>query len=406
MAILKVGILADDLTSATDGAGPFVSMGHRCLVFTDYRRSSPENVAIISVNKASRAASVKDAADRARQAAKSLASAELLYNTVDSTIRGHVGAEITAALAASGRTTAIVAPAFPAGGRTTEGGRQLLHGVPLEETEFAKDPLHPIADSNLRALFRDIPEAEIRHLGLAQIRVLKSGELIADQHKLLIADATTQEDLARLVKSAADPKSILWCGSPGLAIALADYVGRPDDTTLLPLAAALNLFVVGSVNLLSREQCSRLMSTGNVRQIVIDAEVASRSADLAAKNAADEYRQSGTSADVILTTSDRGTSADPRFIAIALGKTVRAIMEYHPVTGLFLTGGDTAESVLSELEIASVNLLGEVEPGIPVGRTTGPDPVHIITKAGGFGSSNILLKSAEVLRGLWLGDRK
>ncbi|RUM24021.1 four-carbon acid sugar kinase family protein [Rhizobium vallis] len=403
---MKVGILADDLTSATDGAAPFVSMGHRCLVVTDYRRSSLEKVAIISINKASRSAPVEDAIDRATQAAKSLASAEILYNTVDSTIRGHIGAEITAALAASGRTIAIVAPAFPAGGRTTEGGRQLLHGVPLEETEFAKDPLHPIADSHLRALYRDIPEEEIRHLGLTEIRILKSGELTADHRKLLIADATTQDDLTRLVKSAADPKSILWCGSPGLAIALADYVGRADDTTLFPLATALNLFVIGSVNPLSREQCSRLISTGDVRQIIIDAEVASRSAGLAAENAAAQYRKCGTSGEVILTTSDRGASADPRSIAIALGKAARAIMEHHPVTGLFLTGGDTAESVLSELEIASVNLLGEVEPGIPVGRTTGPHPIHIITKAGGFGSSNILLKSAEVLRGLWLGDKK
>lgn len=403
---MKVGILADDLTSATDGAAPFVSMGHRCLVFTDSGRPSPENVAIISVNKASRAASVKDAVDRATQAARSLASAEILYSTVDSTIRGHLGAEITAALAASGRTTAIVAPAFPAGGRTTEGGRQLLRGVPLEETEFAKDPLHPVADSHLRALFRDIPAAGIRHLGLAEVRALKPGELVADDRKVLIADATTQEDLARLVKSAADPKSILWCGSPGLAIALADYVGRADDSTLSVLTAALNLFVIGSVNPLSREQCSRLMSTGNVRQIIIDAEEASRSPVLAAESAAAQYRQSGSSGDVILTTSNGATSADPRSIAIALGKAVRAIMEHHPVAGLFLTGGDTAESVLNELEISSLNLLGEVEPGIPVGRTTGPHPIHIITKAGGFGSSNILLKSAELLRGLWLGDKK
>ncbi|MGO8565420.1 four-carbon acid sugar kinase family protein, partial [Rhizobium ruizarguesonis] len=75
-------------------------------------------------------------------AAKSLASAEILYNTVDSTIRGHVGAEVSAARAASGRAVSIVAPAFPAGGRTTEGGLQLLRGVPLEKTEFAMDTLH------------------------------------------------------------------------------------------------------------------------------------------------------------------------------------------------------------------------------------------------------------------------
>ncbi|MGO7522402.1 four-carbon acid sugar kinase family protein, partial [Rhizobium brockwellii] len=96
-----------------------------------------------------------------------------------------------------------VAPAFPAGGRTTEGGRQLLRGVPLEKTEFAMDPLHPITDSRLRALFRDIPDAEVRFLGLEEVRALKSGELVANGSKLLIADAATQDDLALLVKSAA-----------------------------------------------------------------------------------------------------------------------------------------------------------------------------------------------------------
>ncbi|WP_246724692.1 four-carbon acid sugar kinase family protein [Rhizobium phaseoli] len=404
--MLKVGILADDLTSATDGAAPFVSMGHRCVVFTDHRGSPPENVAIVSVNKVSRAASVEDAVDRATQVAKSLMSADILYNTVDSTIRGHLGAEIMAALAASGRAVAIVAPAFPGGGRTTEGGRQLLRGMPVENTEFAKDPLHPITDSHLRPLFRGIPDAEVRFLGLAEIRALKSGELIADGRKLLIADAAIQEDLALLVKSAADPKSILWCGSPGLATALADYVGWADDIALSTAPAPLNLFVIGSINPLNREQCSRLIGTGNVQQITVNAEEASRSPVLAAQSALAQYSQSVSSGDVILTTSEGGTSAQPRSVAMALGQAVRAIMDLHPVTGLFLTGGDTAESVLRELEIGSLDLLGEIEPGIPIGRTTGSHPIHIITKAGGFGSSNVLLKSAELLRGLWLGDKK
>ena len=403
---MKVGILADDLTSATDGAAPFVSMGHRCLVFTDHRRSSPEDVAIISVNKASRAASVNDAVDRATQAAKSLASAEILYNTVDSTIRGHIGPEITAALTASGRAIAIIAPAFPAGGRTTEGGRQLLRGMPLEETEFAKDPLHPVADSHLRALFPDMPAAGIRHLGLAEVRALKPGELVADDRKVLIADATLQEDLARLVRSASDMKSVLWCGSPGLAIALADHVGQAGDIAPPAAANSLNLFVIGSVNPQSREQCLRLTAAGDIRQIIVDAEAASRSPGLAAESAVAEYSRFGSIGDTILTTSDGGTSVSPRSIAIALGKAVRMLVERHLVTGLVLTGGDTAEAVLGELEIASVDLLGEVEPGIPVGRANGAHPIHIVTKAGGFGSSNVLLKSAALLRGLWLGDKK
>ena len=63
---------------------------------------------------------------------------------VDSTLRGPLAAEIEAALAASGRTRAVVAPAFPATGRTTVGGVQHLDGVPVHATRFAHDPVSPV----------------------------------------------------------------------------------------------------------------------------------------------------------------------------------------------------------------------------------------------------------------------
>ncbi|WP_378941217.1 four-carbon acid sugar kinase family protein [Mesorhizobium sp. ANAO-SY3R2] len=402
---MKVGILADDLTSATDGAAPFVSMGHRCVVFADYGQSLSGEVAIVSVNKASRTASLEEAAERAAKAAADLASADILYNTVDSTIRGHLAVEITSALAASGRSLAVLAPAFPEGGRTTEGGRQLLRGVPLENTEFACDPLHPVGNSHIRTLFPDIPDIDVRVMGLSEIHALKSGDLAADGRTLLIADAVTQDDLALLVQSAKDPKSILWCGSPGLAIALAKHIGWAADDPASK--GPLNLFVIGSVNPLSREQYTRLVGASDVWSIIIDAEEASRSPVLAARNAiALHESRSGSPGTIILTTSSGPAAVNPRTIATALGHAARELVKHHPVTGLFLTGGDTAETVLGELEIGSLELLGEVEPGIPIGRTTGAHPIHIITKAGGFGSAHVLQKSAEVLRGLWLGEKK
>lgn len=50
--VSKVGILADDLTRATDGAAPLVSMGHRCVVLADHRQSPSGDAAIVSVNEA------------------------------------------------------------------------------------------------------------------------------------------------------------------------------------------------------------------------------------------------------------------------------------------------------------------------------------------------------------------
>ena len=62
-----------------------------------------------------------------------VAGVATLYKKVDSTLRGHVGDEIDAALTAwHPRSLAIVALAFPGTGRTTVDGRQRVHGVALE----------------------------------------------------------------------------------------------------------------------------------------------------------------------------------------------------------------------------------------------------------------------------------
>ncbi|OAI65685.1 Hrp-dependent type III effector protein, partial [Ralstonia solanacearum] len=56
-----------------------------------------------------------------------------LYKKIDSTLRGNVAAEVAALVPVAG--LAVVAPAFPAAGRTTRNARQWLHGVAVEETE-------------------------------------------------------------------------------------------------------------------------------------------------------------------------------------------------------------------------------------------------------------------------------
>lgn len=43
----------------------------------------------------------------------------------------------------------IYAPAYPALGRAVRQGRLYVNGVPVEETEFARDPLNPIHASDI-----------------------------------------------------------------------------------------------------------------------------------------------------------------------------------------------------------------------------------------------------------------
>src|SRR5690606_30325268 len=55
-------------------------------------------------------------------------------------------------------------------------------------------------------------------------------------------------------------------------------------------------------------------------------------------------------------------------IAAGMGELARLILASGGAGGLVLTGGDIASRVLQALQATTVDVLGEVDPGIPFGR--------------------------------------
>ncbi len=78
--------------------------------------------------------------------------------------------------------------------------------------------------------------------------------------------------------------------------------------------------------------------------------------------------------------------------------TARLVRSETRVKGLVLTGGDTAKTVASDLGAEAIEIVDQVEPGIPLGRMTGRHDMLVVTKAGGFGSEYSLAKSVERIR--------
>jgi uncharacterized protein YgbK (DUF1537 family) len=56
------------------------------------------------------------------------------------------------------------------------------------------------------------------------------------------------------------------------------------------------------------------------------------------------------------------------------------------ISGIVATGGDTANALCNALGAEALEILGEVEAGIPVMRLLGKQSLPLVTKAGGFGS--------------------
>jgi D-threonate/D-erythronate kinase len=73
-----------------------------------------------------------------------------------------------------------------------------------------------------------------------------------------------------------------------------------------------------------------------------------------------------------------------------------------PDLGLFMTGGDTALAAVRAVGGKVVRVYSEIEPGIPViGISTGGEKsaeVRAVTKAGGFGADDTMLKAFDCLK--------
>ena len=74
----------------------------------------------------------------------------------------------------------------------------------------------------------------------------------------------------------------------------------------------------------------------------------------------------------------------PARIAASLAGVARRALSDARAGGVVLTGGHTARAVCDALEIARIDLVGEIEPGVALGRAVGT-AFDVVAKAGSFG---------------------
>src|SRR5215203_4679218 len=116
-SMIQLAIIADDLSSATDCGAQVVRSGLSVVVpLGSYSLPTEARATqVISVDTDSRSLSIDRAYAKVRNAAQQLVADGWthFYKSVDSTLRGNLGAEIEALLDVVKPDCAIIAPAFP-----------------------------------------------------------------------------------------------------------------------------------------------------------------------------------------------------------------------------------------------------------------------------------------------------
>jgi len=425
---VKLAVIADDLTGANDTGVQFAKQGLNTTVLFSYTQLQPSHLTedVIVLNSDSRAIEAGTSYDIVFDLSSQLKQLGVsnVFKKIDSTMRGNIGPEIDAVMDAFDYKVSFVVPAFPKSNRATINGEHFVNGVPLEKAEMAKDPASPVNESYLPKLVqkqskRDVELITISHVrkGIDHLSNIMKELSLSDTSKVIIIDATTDEELEIIVKAAqALQEKYLWVGSAGIAshIFFEEIQEEVINTTKVCDRDPV-LVVAGSVNSITQQQIQVLKEKNDVAEIVISPEefFFEDRRKLEIDRIVKESKALLDKGDLVVTTNrdqevigkvknlqrELGLSNFDvgNTIAHAMGEIAGQLIESKKICGAVLTGGDIAGATCKELQGEGIRVIGEVEPGIPYGKLFGGlyDGIPLVTKAGAFGTDQALSKALQ-----------
>ncbi|MCF4129538.1 four-carbon acid sugar kinase family protein [Methylobacterium sp. SyP6R] len=342
MPILR--LIADDLTGTLDTAAGFTGLVGP--IEAAWIGGALPARGSLALDTGTREREVPDAARVVASAAPMFAGADLAFKKLDSLLRGPWAAELAACLG-DGRPV-IVAPAFPYQGRVTRDGRQVAR-----------------TGSGWEPVSGDIAET-LRAAGVPARRAAVADGLVPG---VAVYDAAEDGDLDRIA-ALAHGAPVLWCGSGGLAGALARRAPAPGDARLH--GPVLGLF--GS----DRPETENQLAHCPEHRLVLDE--TTPTGVVADRLATDD-------AALVSLSLPAGLARDEAAerIAAAFGRLARAL---PPPGTLIVAGGETLKALCLALRTEGLVVTGQVAPGLPRSRMRGGlwDGTTVISKSGAFGT--------------------
>lgn len=320
---------------------------------------------------------------------------------MDSTLRGHLQEEIRAALDSYGPERIIFAPAYPEMGRTVEQGRLCVQGTPLLDTEIARDPRNPLEEDNVQKILSACLTEPVLHYDyhdLAEGAIALTGRAYSFDTK----EPAQLEHIAMAAMKTG--KKILWIGSAGLAqgilqvscrsLPVLAVIGSISSKTMAQIAYCRDKGV--NIVSLDMKELYEVPGTGDVIQSVVSRLQEGHNVILTGADCRQAYE------DFAAYGREKGLSTDSlaEFTKQTLSQLVPAVLKDAAVSGLFLTGGDTAIAVTRRLAAHGSRIERELVPGFVQGRLLGGvrNGLPIVTKAGAFGTEKDIYNCIESLR--------
>lgn len=331
-------IVADDLTGALDTAAPFAAAGRKVTVVADQRfvgEAMKSDADVITVTTRSREIPAKEARDRVAEIKTALEPGIRLFKKVDSRLKGNLEAE----LEALDFERAVVLPGIPEFGRIVRNGK--IEGFGVATPISISERLGSLAD------------------------------------RCRYPDTLTSQDMRYAADRIAPDELMVG------ALSLAKAIAGDAETQPLSYPGRHVLMAIGSRDPITLEQVKHLRAAcPNLSHHPAPNGIVS----------ADTTR--GHDAITLLQAVAADVDVSPVKAANALANSLAKLAQ--PGDTILLSGGATAEAYFDQQGIHMLRFVGEALPGLPVAEFDG---TFYITKSGGFGTEDTLLRFAADVTG-------
>lgn len=403
---MKLGVIADDFTGASDIALTLAEGGMRVAQFVGVPEGAVDAVDAGVVSLKSRTAPLDEAIADSLTACKWLqaqGATQIIFkvcSTFDSTAKGNIGQVAEALAEHLGETHVITCPAFPENGRSVYQGHLFVGDVLLNQSGMQDHPLTPMTDADLRRVLAAQTTWEVTHTParvVAQGPVAIAAQLASFAKSMVIVDAISDDDL-RVIGAAAQNRKLLTGGS-GIAIGLPANFGMTDGAVPWEGIDGPGVVLSGSCSRATRGQVAEFLKTHVGREV----------------SAEEVIDHDGDFADIVDWVMEQDapplvyTSADPAVVKAAQAKygteviagAIEAMFTHLAgaladagIARLVVAGGETSGAAVAGLNARQLQVGPRLAAGVPVLKVDNR-PLALALKSGNFGESDFFVNALQ-----------
>lgn len=407
---MKIGVIADDFTGASDIALTLAEAGMRTVQYNGVPAGPAEagfDAGVIALKSRTAPADVA--------VAQALAACDWLQeqgaeqvvfkvcSTFDSTAAGNIGPVLDGLSAKLNAAGVMVCPAYPENGRSVYQGHLFVEDRLLNESGMQDHPLTPMKDADLRRVLASQTSQPVGHIAAAVVAA--GAEAVQESFPeagYVIVDAITDADLRTIGRAARGAP--LLCGGSGIALELPANFGAAATAPPWQPVTGPGVVLSGSCSRATRAQVAVYRELAPSREISAEDVLEGR----VSVNSLSDWALSQQHPPLIF------SSADPETVGrvqarLGRERTANAVegffadlaaqMRKEGVRRFVVAGGETSGAAVQGLDAEKLEIGPRLAPGVPMVRLGEADPVALALKSGNFGAPGFFAMALAKMEG-------